>query len=663
MKRVRLAARKGLCPLLLTVFFLPALVAALAAPSFAQDEADNQVYKYPKIAPEYSLWGGFYDAHLGGGSSALPYGYPYDSVSLGGEIIAFPFPNRVHLELDALNPKDYYADFRYAYSDTVLSRFLGSSLFHNLPNITLYPARSPGIAVDQSDIGAQYGVREGINRVFLRFKTHDYPLHIYLEGMDVVQSGDIQQIFLGDDSLGDLVRTAQERAVDMRTTDVKVGLNGHLGPVEMDYSHGFKRFSADNNVMSFNYADPTQLPLHNLISELEGSSDTFRIHTSYTGMLYAMGTLSKISRTNETSGAQADYFFGNAEMRIIPVTPVMLVARYKHEELSENNASAADFLDALYSQFHLEQPSFVANSIRPPISSVTDTVTGVARYRVMHNLTAGGEVSWSNERRENYQFWLDGFLPASTRHSETGFNVDYLPVNDLKLRAAYRHEWYGSPAYNYQPDKSDAGTLSATWTFPDGIVAFASYELDHETRGNLLIIDYETSGVTGAANRDVRRDKFTGDVALPVMRNITLDASYAYWRSKVRQDLIYTTAGGFSLDPQVPYTDISHNYTVSVNYRPVKRLDLTAAVNRFSAGGDFSSGSQFDASGIPLSAFSTLDIKETVYSLKTRWTVREKMEVGLSYFYSDFDSAFNSLNPEYVSGHAHTFFASLTKKW
>ncbi len=660
--RTRAETERGIC----AVLFLPVLLFMLASAAFAQDEADNQVYKYPEIAPEYSLWGGFTDAHLNGGSNALPYGYASDSLGLGGEIIAFPFPNRVHLELDVLNKKDYFADFRYAYSDTVLFRFLGSSLFHNLPNIALAgnPSRN-GSDLDQSDTGVQYGVRMGINRVSLRFKTHDYPFHIYLQGMNVVQSGDMQQIFLGGSgSFSDIVRVSQDRPVDMRTTDIRVGLNGHLGPVEMDYSHGFKRFSAGNEVMSYTN-DSGVSWFHNLIPELEGNTDTFRIHSSYTGMIYAMGTLSKISRTNDTSGARADYFFGDGEIRVIPVTPLMLVARYKHEELSEENISST--LNQLYSQFNLPPPALI-NSIRPPISSVTDTVTGVARYRITYNLSVGSQISWNNERRENSTFWEDGLLPASTRSTRTSFNVDYRPVRMLKLRGQYTHEWYGSPAYNYQPNNGDAGTLSATWSFPGGITAFASYELSHETRDNVLIIDETTSGITNAANRDVRRDKFSGDIVFPIRRNITLDAGYAYWRSKVRQDLVYTgPAGAQFLDPNVPYTDISHNYTVSANYTPVDKLELTGAVNRFSASGDFSPSSQYDFSNgpslLPLSVFSTLDIKETVYSFKARWAVRKKTEIGLSYFYSDFDSAVNSLNPEYQSGHAHAFFASLTRRW
>ncbi|MDA8169808.1 MAG: MtrB/PioB family outer membrane beta-barrel protein [Nitrospiraceae bacterium] len=633
-----------------------AVLLALSTPGYGQDDQSSDrayVYKFPEITPKYSFGMGYAFTGLSGSERAMQYGYTHSSPTFGGSIIAFPFPNRIHLELDVLNKKDYFVDARYAYSDLVLFRYLGDSMFHNLQGIRLTDLdHLPGspLGVSQEAPGYRYGVRASINHVYLRFKTPDYPLHLYTEGMLVKKEGDIQQIFLGGaNDYSSIIRTSEIRKIDWRTIDGKVGINGHLGPVELDYSHSEKRFiSEGQGIMSYDYGTGP-LP-HNVVPDLEGSTDTFRVHSSYTGKIVAAATVSKMERRNGQSNAKADYFIGDAQVRYLPVVPLVLVFKYRHDEKDE------DTPDSLPAGF-LGFAAFPGvTGIRNAVTAINDTVSGIAQYRVSGNLTLGTEVVYKETRREHAAEWD---LPDRTREKTITLNATYRPVYALKLMAKYTHSDFDSPAYNYQPNRSDSGSLTAMWTPVAWASAFFSYELTDGKRDD-LIYDQISSA---SKNRRTRWDKFAGYVTVSVREDLTVTTSYSYWHNKVKQDLIYELDPGAAPDLGVKYRDVAQNYSVSAAYTPKRQISLVADVSHTRGSGSFFPGIADAVSYPSISAFSVLDTTETVYSAGVRYRLPKETEIGASYSYTDYNGFDNPLNPEDTSGTAHIILISLTKKW
>ncbi len=60
--------------------------------------------------------------------------------------------------------------------------------------------------------------------------------------------------------------------------------------------------------------------IHNLIPELKSSTNTLKLHTSYTGGLVASATLSQTDKENRDSGAKADYLFAAGDVTWMPMT-------------------------------------------------------------------------------------------------------------------------------------------------------------------------------------------------------------------------------------------------------------------------------------------------------------------------------------------------------
>jgi len=168
-----------------------------------------------------------------------------------------PLPHRLAVESYYLNTKDYFAETDYAFKDIVLFNWYTRDMYHNLNHLTLgpYNPASPPPTPSFTDLnpGALYGVENTLNNGFIRFKTPDFPFHLYANMWTVEREGTIQQIFLRGFSGIDQI--SQSRDIDWFTRQVTVGANSHIGPVEIDYSHMDKRFTSyDSNVLYDTYA-------------------------------------------------------------------------------------------------------------------------------------------------------------------------------------------------------------------------------------------------------------------------------------------------------------------------------------------------------------------------------------------------------------------------
>src|SRR4030042_4935693 len=226
------------------------------------------IYQFPDIKPKFYGYVGYRFIDLSDSERAGEFEYLHSSIAGGGLFIAFPFPHRIHLEVDVLNKNDFFGDIRYAYKDTILFRGLTRNFFHNLDNITLKDSgTSPLYTVEREDAGEKYGIEKSMSKLFLRFKMPQFPLHIYLNGSFITKDGTQQQRFLA--SYGSIDRKSTKREIDWNSRDIGIGANSHLGPVEVDISHSEKRIEINKeNVMENSY-DGRGLP-HNLMPEKKG---------------------------------------------------------------------------------------------------------------------------------------------------------------------------------------------------------------------------------------------------------------------------------------------------------------------------------------------------------------------------------------------------------
>jgi hypothetical protein len=122
----------------------------------------------------------------------------------------------------------------------------------------------------------------------------------------------------------------------LNTTEFRAGANSHLGPIEAEYSHTEKKFEALGEKVLFDTSTGTPIA-HNFIPDLKSSSDTVKIHTTYSGKIVLAGTYTNGDKENEDSGAKAEFTNAAGDFMFMPVTSVIFTLKYRHYDLDVTN--------------------------------------------------------------------------------------------------------------------------------------------------------------------------------------------------------------------------------------------------------------------------------------------------------------------------------------
>ena len=626
-------------------------------------EEEKEVYDFPEIKPAMSVSTGYRFVGLKGSVRAAEYEYLHNSLTVSEELRVISFPHRLHLDFDLKSKKDFLGEAAYAYKDIIYFRGINRTLFHNLDNVSLQDLApstpSPGVSV--TDANSNYGVKTGISNLFLRFKTPDFPSHVYMDASMLERKGIAQQISLaGSGYRNDNVRKSRERDVDWQTRNVTVGVNSHLGPIELDVSHSEKRFDAGAGKVLYedftaaNSAPPRAAGRYpyGLVPELTGSSDTIKLHTSYTGGLVATATLSRIGRENNDSGAKADYLIGAGEVIWMPITKLAFFFRYRHKETDLDNPDTVTLRDVT------NPLNSYTYGVRPSISSKTDTASVAIRYRLSSFLTLKPEYTFDDIARENAGLWS---IPGSTQRQSFSLTADSRVLKTLNLKANYLHREINNPAYNIEPDRSDQGRMALSWAPLKRINTLLSYALASERRDSVRYLDQAGNTVSSPDKRDVLRGKAFGSVSFVLNEKICFTTSYADMHSKTRQDMSYRTPLDNSIDARVPYKEASRNYAADLSYMPKNNINVSAGVSHTVSNSRFYPSAKDLLEPVSVASFSDLKTKDTIYSFSGEYRFRGGLKLGTTYKYCSVKDALANPYDDLGNGTAHILMVTLSK--
>ena len=570
-----------------------------------------------------------------------------------------PLPHRFVLESYYLNNKDYFAEADYAFKDLVVFNGYTRGLFHNLNHYSLGPddPTTPSPSFTDRNPGAQYSVENQMRRAFIRFKTPDFPFHLYADVLTIDREGTIQQRFL-QGFTGGLNIVSQSRNIDWNTQEVRVGANSHLGPIEVDYSHMEKKFEALTDKVLFDTpAIPGSNPIpHNLTPNLESSSDTVKIHTAYSGRMVAAGTYTSGDKKNNDSGAQVQYWNAGGDLTYMPVTSVLLVLKYRHYDLDVTNPNTVN---------NVTPTGLVTVNVRDSIASSRDVLSGTIRYRATDRLTLRGEYVTDTIDRTRGDlgtnlpappinapaFWN---VPESTTKGTAKISLAYRVMNKLNFRADYSYMNVDNPAYDTDPNKSQSAKASLTWSPKMWVNTLLSYSTVREKRDEL-------DAPLGGGSRDATRDQGLASVTFVIGNRSSITASYAYFQNKVDQTVTFQDGlGAFSLESGVPYADIAHVGSLTLTYAPVDRMNLNASASRSYSRGNFTlagTGSVTNVGGIP--ELSNMKIVDSVYAAGIEMQLSRNVGSEIRYQYRKYDDQLDSSQ----DGTENTLLATLSMKW
>jgi hypothetical protein len=621
---------------------------------FLEEEVD-EAYEFPKIKTDANLRTGFHFTDVDGSNQVAPYEYLEDSVLFGGDLRYTSFPHRLHFDFDYRNEKDYFGDAWYSYKDTFYMRAINSTFFHNLPNIDLDPLQA-GAGVDVRDTGETYGLKTGISRLYLRGKTPDFPLHVYVDNLLVTKSGDRQQRgLLGAAWFSNLEKSSQRRDVDFETRVVRPGINSHVGPVEIDYSHAEKRFDVAGDDVLYDAYDASGMRAagvypHNLIPEVKSSVDTLKVHTSHTGKIVAAATLQRTNHKNEDSGAKSEYIIGAGGVTLMPMPRLTFFLKYRHKKIDNDNPSTVTLTD------RMDPTNSYTYSVRPSISSTTNRASVSARYRPLSGLTLKSGYHYMEIDRKDAAEW--GVPKSSQRHTAQ-ISARARIANSLQAKAEYIRREFDDPAYNTDPDSSNEARISLTWLPTPRLSTLLSYDMTRESRDDLHFADTEEPD-----DRDVRKEFVMGSMTYQILQNLSVTSSYAYINYRVEQDIEYHDSGGVShTDEDVTSKNKAHSYALDIHYVPHERIALSTGINHTIGRSSFSPNAAALLEPEPVSIYSKMRTEETEYNASCDLKLGNNYSSSISYRYAKLDDDIENLYDDIEDGDYHSILITLSKSW
>jgi len=286
-------------------------------------------------------------------------------------------------------------------------------------------------------------------------------------------------------------------------------------------------------------------------------------------------------------------------------------------------------------------------------------VSGIVRYRPFGGLTLKGEYTYEDVRRDDQEEW---HLPRETERNAASLSADARVAKNVKLMAKYTRRNVSSPATNNEPEKADEGKFTLSWMPLLELNTSVGYDIVKGRSDDLHILDATGTGVPSAENRDIKRQRLIAHLSYLLLKDLSLTLSYAYIDSRVEQDLVYHDTTGVPLtDRRIPYREYANNYAVDLSYMPKNNLMLNGGISHTDSRGNFYPTDLLGQSGI--NALSKTEVRETVFSVMGKYTVRKTFNIGLQYRYARFDDVLDRPNDDLNDGKAHTLLLSLRKEW
>jgi hypothetical protein len=635
---------------------------ALTAPDGAQDtggdveeqqeeeapEAPAAEVTHYSMAPETDTWLGYRFFDLQGSRKAAEYEYPYSSVVGGLRMLYVPLPTRWEADLDWVNQNSWNADASLGFRDILKIDYTGWALWRNYNHFGLIGRVPP----NDKDPGGQYFTDDQDNRLSLVLKWPDRPYHFFMNLRQFEKDGTMQARFYE----GTNVKGSRSRDIDWITRDITLGINGHFGPVEAEYSHTAKTFDPHKQVALVDTMNGDQLH-HSVVPNFDENLDSVKIHTDYTGRISADAQFINGERENQHSLAEVNYQRGYGDFNLIPLPGLTMVIRYRYNNTTEN-VPASVTVDR-NGTTGLPRTGFP----KTPINTNENKAEVAFRYSPVSLIAFKAEYSFDNKKRDNADLWSNpliisqhilapfGTIPSEQNIHKITAGVTSRPARWVDFKGSFEYAYTEEPAYALKPKNSYKARMDANFMPLPEVTSNVHYRfLSEENDLAEMHTKYDNPGIQA--------------VWAPA-GPITLSANYDYFRYRIKRDVVLfgPASAQFPVE-RAPYTDQAHVYSIGGTYSFV--IPLTADMEFYQS---FGSGS-FRVNET-LGALNTLEVgeladmavRETGGRITGRYTLPKDWGLSLTYDINNYVDFKNKPQDGPQNGTAQTVMIVASKKW
>jgi hypothetical protein len=642
-------------------------------------------------------WLGFRTVESDGyGGRALEYGLLRSSRSAGLFYRNLKKGNSLELEGEFLNSEEYQADLLVDFGGDYRLHLRTESMYHNLDRELLFtsPFRSfrsdppaPGelpladYLPSQGDAGEHYGISVVQDLAHFRYRLHDYPLHVNLGYWRFLRQGTMQQRF-ADHSFegGPNTFYAVPREIDQQVHEGHLGVDAHLGPVDVVYVFRGRIFDERGPTPVANFVprddingNPERVGgphQHNENPDARFLSHTLKLHTSLTGGIVGSGSYSidqrenrsKLSDTTGFSGSQATVQNAALDFTYTPSKEYSLALKYRRHELDHDvhgTISSNNFVDPV-------------QQLRPPVDRTKDIISATLAYRPRNDLSMTGEYRGQFLKRNHVSLLPSESSWALPEHSEThsgSLALLYRPVKGLRTGAEYSYSNTDNPSYGASYEQRHEGKLLASYARSNVWGATGNLvirrEWNHEVQRYLVNYPLEPLEYTRypQTSRDRHTENFNVGVWVAPTTRVTLGANYAHLRSSIDQPVLFTGVAVGS-EAASTFTSHSHVYGVNGSYAVNEALNLSLMLQQAWARSTFRPDYVAFSATSDTSGISELSRQRSVISsLSARGEYRFSQAVSTTLDYSVRD--YDEDNPYYSwgNGTVHVILAGVAGKW
>lgn len=643
------------------------LVALLSLPSAVSAETADPHGHIREFSGMFKL--GYTGTVLDGeNSQASGYGYSENRPMFGISLIRGLGTKHFRLDGEWFNEHDYLFEAHLDHQGLVTINALADSLHHEILHVPALPdvPSASVLYVDQNP-GQKYELATSQQAVGIKVKPPLIPAHLTARYWALQRSGTQQMTFADENcSTAQCHIKSRTRKSDRHTQEVALGVDGHVGPVDLMFEQLYRQFADEYSIPTDSYG--THLPLrpsgpfqHDEFPDAGFHQSTIKAHTSLAGGIvggvsFSVGERESRSDLSDVSPVRSSTDIAHiaGDLTWIVDPQMTLFFRYSLMSLDSN-----------------VPPSFSTpniSAIPPGLDVNRGHFSGTVVYRPLSRLTVKGRFQRDEVHRD--QTRLGSFWPLPSDEAIDRYRIDF----------EYRPQLLGSRLngsyeFTHSTDPSYANILENKHRVNIGWKAGKAGEW-----GSYIDVSGETGQnngsdlVTNSASYRLATQSQKGHALATLwvipLENLTLNAMYGIDYLNESQDFYF---GRYDFQDILAYNSETsqtiQTASVGMTATVVNDIDLLLELRRTQ--GLYRFGPLFepvtigsgpgaytiDTSG--LSNINRLDLTQNGLTAEMTWRFTEQWSGSARYTYDDYDDR-NELE---VDGTVQTCMFNVARKW
>lgn len=629
------------------------VTAPVELPSY---EPDVELHRFLEVAAGYR-----FVTPDGYGGRAAEYDYLRSSVAGKARFAHLGRDLKLDVNGEYLNSKDYHANLDFDYAGYYRLDFRTESLFHNLDHEA---STLPDTFFADGAPSERYGITTRQDAFHFRYKLRDYPIHLNLNHWLIDREGTTQLRFADytfDPALsGFSWLKSQTRKIDRTTQEGTIGLDAHLGPVNLVYQFQLRQSDEKGGTPTDLFTAQPGPAEHNEAPESRFYSHTVKLYSSLAGGVtgaasYAYSRSENRSALSSVVGAdQARDTLQNVagDFSYAPCAWFSTALRYRHQEVDRERP--ASLLVSTLAGGTVD--------VRPLFDTVRDIVSANVTIRPSTILSVNGEYRGNFLRREGV---TDGSwnLPGdSTTHSGT-LTLLLRPFKGLRLRGLYGYSTTDNPSYGITPEQQHEGQLLASYSRNGGWGVTANYRITQEWNDSIVRTTHPFNGspsITYVLPMDRHTVHAAAGVWVSPFERLTVSGHVGFLRNRSDQAVLFASVlnGNQAASDYVSQGEL---YSLNATYRAADTLDLSLALQELRSRAEFKPAATTDG-GVSTAGVTELSRVRTIersLSARANYWLTKHFSCVLDYSYRDYDNRDGTSG----EGSVHVVSASVKTKW